>query len=77
MEAIRQYIKVNGRNINITLPDDFDAEEVEVIILAKDNDDFVLTDEMKAILDERLNEPRENYISAEESIAQLRKKYGL
>ena len=33
MEAIRQYIKVNGRNINITLPDDFDAEEVEVIIL--------------------------------------------
>lgn len=34
MEAIRQYIKVNGRNINITLPDDFDAEEVEVIILA-------------------------------------------
>lgn len=77
MEAIRQYIKVNGRNINITLPDDFDAEEVEVIILAKDNDDFVLTDEMKEILDERLNEPRENYISAQESIAQLRKKYGL
>lgn len=33
MEAIRQYIKVNGRNISITLPDDFDAEEVEVIIL--------------------------------------------
>lgn len=77
MEAIRQYIKVNGRNINITLPDDFDAEEVEVIILAKDNDDFVLTNEMKNILDDRLNEPRENYISAEESIAQLKKKYGL
>lgn len=33
MEAIRQYIKVNGRTINITLPDDFDADEVEVIIL--------------------------------------------
>jgi len=33
MEAIRQYIKVNGRNISITLPDDFDADEVEVIIL--------------------------------------------
>lgn len=33
MEAIRQYIKVNGRNISITLPDDFNADEVEVIIL--------------------------------------------
>jgi hypothetical protein len=33
MEALRQYIKVNGRNISITLPDDFDADEVEVIIL--------------------------------------------
>lgn len=33
MEAIRQFIKVNGRNINITLPDDFNADEVEVIIL--------------------------------------------
>ncbi len=34
MEAIRQYVKVNGRNISITLPDDFDADEVEVIILS-------------------------------------------
>lgn len=34
MEAIRQFIKVNGRNINIILPDDFNADEVEVIILA-------------------------------------------
>lgn len=33
MEAIRQFIKVNGRNISITLPDDFSADEVEVIIL--------------------------------------------
>ena len=33
MEAIRQFIKVNGRNISITLPDDFNADEVEVIIL--------------------------------------------
>jgi len=33
MEAIRQYIKVTGRNISITLPDDFNADEVEVIIL--------------------------------------------
>jgi len=33
MEAIRQFIKVEGRDIHITLPDDFNAQEVEVIIL--------------------------------------------
>ena len=76
MEAIRQYIKVTGRNISITLPDDFYADEVEVIILPK-NDDFYLTDEMKEILDQRVNEPTENYISADESITKLKKKYGI
>lgn len=76
MEAIRQYIKVNGRNISITLPDDFDAEEVEVIILPKNND-FYLTDEMTAELEKRLNEPSEEYISGEESIKELKKRYGL
>lgn len=76
MEALRQYIKVNGRNISITLPDDFDADEVEVIILPKNND-FYLTDEMKAVLDERVNEPSEEYLTAEESISGLKKRYGL
>jgi hypothetical protein len=76
MDAIRQYIKVTGRNISITLPDDFYADEVEVIILPK-NDDFNLTDEMKEILDQRVNEPTENYISADESITKLKKKYGI
>ena len=76
MEAIRQYIKVTGRNISITLPDDFYADEVEVIILPK-NDDFYLTDEMKEILDQRVNEPTEDYISADESIIKLKKKYGI
>ncbi len=33
MEAIRQFVTVKNHQINITLPDDFDAEEVEVIIL--------------------------------------------
>ena len=76
MQAIRQFIKVNGRNINITLPDDFNADEVEIIILPK-NDDTYLTDERKAILDSRVNEPSEDYISAKESIEKLKNKYGL
>ena len=33
MEAIRQTVKVKNHKINITLPDDFNAEEVDVIIL--------------------------------------------
>lgn len=41
--------------------------------------DDELTDEMKAILDERLleEEDESNYITGEESIAQLKEKYGL
>ncbi|MFV8334559.1 hypothetical protein [Flavobacterium sp. RSP29] len=37
MQAIRQIVKVKNHKINITLPDDFNAEEVEVIILPKSN----------------------------------------
>jgi Putative addiction module component len=37
MEAIRKFIKVEGKTINITLPDDFYADEVEVIILPSEN----------------------------------------
>lgn len=33
MEAIRKIITVKNHQINITLPDDFNADEVEVIIL--------------------------------------------
>lgn len=33
MEAIRQTVKVINHKINSTLPDDFNADEVDVIIL--------------------------------------------
>ncbi len=33
MEAIRPTVKVENHKINITLPDDFNADEVDVIIL--------------------------------------------
>jgi hypothetical protein len=35
MEAIRQIVTVKNRKRSITLPDDFNADEVEVIILPK------------------------------------------
>jgi hypothetical protein len=33
MKAIRQTVKVKNHQINITLPHDFNADEVDVIIL--------------------------------------------
>ena len=33
METIRKTVKVNNHKINITLPDDFNADEVDVIIM--------------------------------------------
>lgn len=47
------------------------------IIVEEDDSDFELTTDLKAVLDERLQEDEEMYLSAEESINQLNKKYGL
>ena len=76
MDAIRQTVKVKNHKISITLPDDFNADEVDVIILSK-QDDFVLTDEMKEILNSRANEPIEDYLTSKESLSRIKKKYGL
>ena len=48
-----------------------------ITITIEEEDDFELTQEMKAILDERLSEDEGDYITAEESIRQLKEKYGL
>ena len=47
------------------------------IIVEEDTSDFQLTNEMKAGLDERLNEDQSTYLTERESIKQLVKKYGL
>lgn len=76
MEVIRQFAKVKNHQVNITLPEDFNAEEVEVIIFAKDETNFQLSEEQLQILDNRLNEPESEYISSSESLKQIKKKYG-
>lgn len=48
-----------------------------ITITVEEEDDFELTEEMKAILDERLSEDECDYITAQESISQLKEKYGL
>jgi hypothetical protein len=47
------------------------------IIVKEDDDDFDLTEDMKMVLEERLNEDESTFLSSEESIYQLNKKYGL
>ena len=40
MEGIRQTVKVKNHSFKITLTDDFIADEVDVIILAKEPNDY-------------------------------------
>ena len=47
------------------------------IIVEEDDSDFGLTADIKTVLDERLQEDEKTYLSAEDSINQLSKKYGL
>ncbi|GGD84374.1 hypothetical protein [Planktosalinus lacus] len=76
MEAIRKIVKVIDNTITITLPENFADGEVEVIVLNNDSI-FTLNDTQKEILNQRLSEPEDHYISAEQSIGYLKKKYGL
>jgi hypothetical protein len=63
-------------------PDILDAIKIAfkskpITITIEEDDHCELTEEMKAILDERLQEDGSDYISAEESISMLKAKYGL
>jgi hypothetical protein len=67
---------------NVTVPDnkeEFFQEFLDLIGASynKENEDFFLTDDQKKILDERLREDKSSFISARESLSQLRTKYGL
>lgn len=76
MEAIRQFVKVKNHQVNITLPEDFIADEVEVIILAKNDIDFHLSESQIKLLDDRVNEPESEYIKSSESLNRIKEKYG-
>ncbi|MFT4060773.1 MAG: hypothetical protein QM642_00280 [Edaphocola sp.] len=54
----------------------FKSKPITIIVEEYDSD-FELTTDMKAVLDERLQEDERTYFSAEESINQLNKKYGV
>ena len=61
MEAIRQTVKVKDHKINITLPNDFLADEVDVIILPSQKKEYVIPqwqiDEVRERTIEYFNNP--------------------
>lgn len=54
----------------------FKSKPITIIVEEADSD-FELTTDMISVLEERLHEDEKTFISAEESIDQLNKKYGL
>ncbi len=62
MEAIRQVVKVKNHQVNITLPEDFNAEEVEIIIFAKSENEYAIPqwqiDEVRERTEKYLKNPK-------------------
>jgi hypothetical protein len=74
------YHLASAQEVNTDLLDAikaaFKSKPITIIVEECDND-FDLTSDMKAVLDERLQENESTYLIAEDSINQLNKKYGL
>jgi len=47
------------------------------ILVEEDGGNYELTSELRSVLDDRLSEDQTTYLSGEESIEQLQKKYGV
>jgi len=74
------YHLTSAQDINADILDSIKAtfkSKPITIIVEEDEADFELTTEMKGVLDERLQEDEKTYLTAGESINQLKKKYGL
>lgn len=54
MNAIRQIIEVKDHQLNISLPQDFNANKVEIIILPADDTDFEIPEEEKELIRQRV-----------------------
>lgn len=68
----------SAQEVNTDLLDAIKAAfKSKPITIVVEEDGGGLTDEMKAVLDERLREDAGQYLSARDSINQLKKKYDL
>ena len=55
----------------------FKSKAITIIVEEDQDEDIELTTHMKAVLDERLLEDEKSYLTADEAIEKLNKKYGL
>lgn len=60
MNAIRQFIDVKNNSFVVSLPDEFNDQRVEVIILPIAQSNLDVSDETKKMLDSRLNDYLQN-----------------
>lgn len=62
MEAIRQILSVKNHSVTVILPDDFTADEVEVIILPVQNKEYKIPqwqiDEVRERTEKYLKNPQ-------------------
>ena len=73
------YHLSSAQDINSDILDAIKAafKSKPITIIVEEENDAELSSEMKAVLDQRLAEDEKTYLSSEESISQLNKKYGL
>ena len=76
---IKDFVQANGLNNLPSIPvsKNTGKNDAITIIVEEDESDYDLSTEMKSVLDDRLLEDEKTYLSAEESINQLNKKYDL
>ncbi|MEC5157594.1 hypothetical protein [Chryseobacterium sp. MP_3.2] len=54
MNVIRQIVEVKNHKINIELPENFNADKVEIIIFPINQDEFFISEEEKELMRERV-----------------------
>jgi len=67
MEAIRQIISVKNHSVTVILPDDFVADEVEVIILPVQNDHYKIPQWQI----DQVRERTENYLKNPKNVTDI------
>ncbi|MBS4041143.1 MAG: hypothetical protein KGZ81_11160 [Flavobacteriales bacterium] len=74
MNAIRQFVEVNDHTFQVSLPKDFNAKSVEIIIIPNDNKDLLeISDAQKKVLDKALEQDKMTFISRSD----INKKHNL
>ncbi|MBO9620928.1 MAG: hypothetical protein J7539_18045 [Niabella sp.] len=73
------YHLSSAQDINADILDAIKAafKTKAITIIVEEDDADSLTAEMKAVLDERLDDADAEYVTAESSLNQLRQKYGV